>query len=617
MKETNRNAASLWWARRLAIGCTSASLAIVVAWVALPWLPMPRGLEDPVDSMPSTQVVDRLGAPLRTVAGANGTISCTLTESDVPRGIVMATLAAEDARFRSHPGFDARAIVRAAWQRARQGRVVSGASTITQQLVKLGDPRPRTLWNKAREAVLAARLERTWDKERILRSYLARINYGGRCAGLSEASRTYFGKPPAALDLAESAFLAAIPQAPARLGPWLHPERTKARQAWILGRCHRLGWIDDDELARALAEPIRLMPPGREFHAPHFVDQALAFRRPGFPAGRVPTTLDLSLQSRCEAIVRSHLAALRPMHVGESAVVVLENTLGGVLALVGSPDWRAPISGQVDGTRARRSPGSALKPFAYLLAIEDGATAADVLPDIPTRFATSTGLFEPLNYDRRFRGPVTLRTALANSLNVPAVRILADHGGPSRLLDLLAAMGVAKPSRPVEEIGLGLVLGGADVSLLELTGAYATLARLGVWIPTRLEPGPSPHGKRVASEDACWLLADILADPGARAECFGLETPLRAGFRFACKTGTSTGYRDNWALGFTPEFTVGVWTGNFDGSPMNGVSGVSGSMGKSSVFMQGDQAPRAASKAANPERMPAGSRSRDVPTSAA
>lgn len=563
-------------ARLLGWGAVSALVAGAAVWCAIPWLPMPRGIVDPSVARPPVEVVDRHGATLRVVPALDGTVARDLAEADIPRGVVLATLAAEDARFRSHPGFDLRAIVRAAWQCVRHRRVVSGASTITQQLVKLGEPRPRTLRTKAVEALLAARLEREWDKDRILRAYLARIDYGGRCTGLAEASRSYFGKPPAELDLAESAYLAAIPQAPARLNPRANPDRTRARQQWILRRCHALGWIDDDELARALAEPVRVRPAGRGFRAPHFVARVLA-TSPANPApAPLRTTLDLALQSRCEEVLRARLAALRGSNVRHGAVVVVHNATGDVLALVGSPDWTSSDAGQVDGTGARRSPGSALKPFAYLLALGDGATAADVVPDVPSDFATPTGVFRPSNYDRHCRGPVALREALANSLNIPAVRVLAAHGGPARLRGLLGEFGITTLDRPADDYGLGLVLGDGEVRLLELTGAYATLARLGRSIPTRLVPGPAPAGRRVAGEDACWLVADILADPAARAAEFGLETPLRTGFPVACKTGTSTGFRDNWAFGFTPEFTVGVWAGNFDGTPMENVSGVAG-----------------------------------------
>ncbi len=547
----------------------------IAARIALPWVPLPTGLDDPSVAAPPVELVDRHGATLRVVPAADGSIARELAEADVPRGIVLATMAAEDARFRSHPGFDALATLRAAWQCARHGRVVSGASTITQQLVKLAEPRPRTLRTKIVEAVLAMRLEREWDKDRVLRAYLARIDYGNHCAGLAEAARHYFAKAPADLDLAESAYLAAIPQAPSRLNPRLAPARTKARQEWILKRCLALGWIDAAEHARALAETIRLQPAGRAFRAPHFAGMVLAGGAPRGD-GTIATTLDLGLQERCERIAREHLSGLAAAHVRDAAVVAIDNATGDILALVGSPDWRAPRDGQVNGALARRSPGSALKPFVYLLAFGDGATPSDIVADVPSEFATTTGLFRPSNYDRHCRGPVPLREALADSLNIPAVKVLAAHGGAGRLKALLESCGISTLDRPDSHYGLGLALGDGEVRLIELAGAYSTLARLGERLPVRTRPGALPIRKRVAPSETCWLVADILADPAARAAEFGLETPLRTGFPLACKTGTSTGFRDNWAFGFTPEFTVGVWVGNFDGSPMDHVSGVTG-----------------------------------------
>lgn len=551
-----------------------------VGWLAISWVPLPQELRGPSVAGRSVELVDRQGTPLRVRPGLDGRIGREFAESEVAASMVAATVAAEDARFFRHGGVDFLATGRAAAQWWRHRRIVSGASTITQQLIKQVEPRPRTLRTKLLEWVQSWRLEREWDKAQILQAYLGRIDYGNGCLGLGEAARHYFGKRAADLELAESALLAGLPQAPTRLNPRRHFARAKARQEWILGRCRQLGSIDDAEYRRALATPIRLVPPVREFAAPHFVDQVLGdheWSTRGAAGGRVRTTLDLPLQQRCEEIVKRQLAELGRFHVEQAAVVVLENRTGSLRAMVGSADWFELERGQVNGAWARRSPGSALKPFTYLLALQDGVTAAHVIPDVPTEFATPTGVFRPANYDRHFRGPVSVREALANSLNVPAVRILAEHGGPERLQGFLKSLGLTTLERDAGDYGLGLTLGNAEVRLLELANAYATLGRLGEWLPVRwLEDGPTAAPRRVASSGACWLVTDILQDAAARSSSFGLETPLRFDFPVACKTGTSTGYRDNWALGFTADYTVGVWVGNFDGTPMQDVSGVMG-----------------------------------------
>ena len=548
---------------------------LAVGWLALPLLPMPDGLEDPVDAHPSTEWTDRHGVTLRWSASSDDSgLTASLAESEIPETIIRTTLAAEDARFYSHPGVDVAATLRAAWQWLRHGRVISGGSTLTQQLIKLGHPRPRTLRTKVIEAVMALRLERSWDKQRILRAYLARIDYGNRCLGLAAASRHYFGKGPGELDWAEAALLAGIPQAPTRLNPRLQMERAQRRQRWILQRCVRLGWRTMDEAVRDSFRSVGLRPVTPDFQAPHLVD--LAQRLDPKASGRVATTMDLRVQKTCEEAVRRHLVTLRDRQVRDAAVVVIDNSDGSVLAWVGSPDWYRAVDGQVNGPIARRSPGSALKPFAYLLGFERGVTAADVLADIPSEFATSTGIFRPENYDRHFRGPVSVREALAGSLNVPAVRLLERLGGPGPLRQRLIELGVGTLDRSENHYGLGLVLGDAEVRLIDLANAYATLARQGWHRPWRIRPGPLGPPIRVAEPAACWLVGDILRDPVARSAQFGLETPLRMGFPLACKTGTSSGFRDNWAFGFTSSHTVGVWVGNFDGSPMRDVSGVDG-----------------------------------------
>ena len=562
-----------WLRRRRA--WLALPLWALMGWLAVGWLPLPDGILDEARARPSIDWTDRHGQTLRTTPAPDGPWRLPLSEEDVPDCVVRCTLAAEDARFFRHPGVDPLATLRAAWQWARHGRVVSGASTITQQRVKLAHPRPRTLRTKVVEAALALRLEREWDKQRILRSYLSCIDYGNQAEGLAAAARHYFGKAPRDLSWAEAALIAGLPQAPSRLNPRLHPDRARARQAWILGRCVALGWLDAEDASRAMHEPLRLAPARKRWAAPHFVEVARA--QAGPPSGeRIQTTLDLGLQEACEDIVRSRLAALHGRHVEDAAVIVLANDSGDVWAWVGSPDWSRAGNGQVDGVLARRSPGSALKPFAYLRAFEDGATAADVVPDVPMRVATDTGVFEPRNYDGRFRGPVSLREALAGSLNIPAVHVLQRIGGPARLRGTLMDLGLETVSGEAGRHGLGLVLGDVEVRLADLANAYATIARMGRWLPWRATPGPASQGKVVARSDACWLVADILSDPLARAGQFGLHSPLALPSRTACKTGTSTGFRDNWAFGFNPRFTVGVWAGNFDGSPMKDVSGVTG-----------------------------------------
>ena len=619
------------WIRRLVL----LGLAWVALYHALPrCLDIPSALEAPLPA--STGFTDRTGQPLRRPP-AGGHRHESIRFEQIPKNLVDATVSAEDQRFWSHGGIDGIGTVRAALDSIFAGRSVSGASTITQQLVKVASERyhNRTWKDKLREMAFARKVEITWDKERILTAYLQRVEYGNQATGCAAAASLYFKKPLEDLSLAECAFLAGLPQAPTRLNPYRNFEGAKKRQEWILSRMHDDGRLTATEASQAAAEPLRLRRWTGGFEAPHFVEMLLAKSNddarltatplgtalspvpspgpasapststPGMPeapqvggpdnhdnhdnhdvldvrTGAIRTTLDLELQHFCESRLKQRLAQLESQRVREAAVVVLDNRTGGVRALIGSPDFWAPRGGQVNGALAARSAGSTLKPFTYVMALQQGDSPATIVDDLPIEFMTPTGVYAPENYDHRHYGPMSYREALANSLNIAAVRVLQRIGGPEVLHATLRSLDLTTLPEPAGHYGLGLTLGNAEVRLLELANAYACLARLGSWLPVVVRadeeppsPATTPKINRLNPE-ACWLIADILSDPHARARCFGLESPLRLPFPAAVKTGTSTDFRDNWCVGFTPEFTVAIWVGNFDRQPMDHVSGVTG-----------------------------------------
>lgn len=566
----------------------TALAAVLFCWFLLPlFFPLPVALTDNPSASPV--LLDRHGKPLHHLVLPDFTRSSPVTLDEVPADLIACTLAAEDKRFRSHGGIDLLATARAAKDALLHRRTVSGASTITQQLVKLSSaPAPRSLRTKLREALLARHLEMKWSKDEILAAYLNRLPYGNHRTGPAEAARFYFQKPLADLSLGESALLAGLPQAPSRLNPIKHPARALTRRGIVLDRL--AATYDASRISAARAEPLNLRP---------LPEKPLAPWLPASFDGSTTTRLSLNagLQQDVEAIVREELDKLSTSNLKHAAVVVLDNETREILALVSSGDWRDPDGGQINGALVPRSPGSALKPFTWLLAFEKGGLhPGSIVADIPTRFRTKEGLDAPENYDRTFRGPVTVREALACSLNVPAMRALNDLGGPRPLHQLLLDLGLDTIGPDPAPYGLGLTLGNAPVRLLDLTNAYATLAEGGVhrevrlWIADENAKGSSAPSSTIydlpstisdppstiCHLSSAYLIADILADPVARAPSFGRNGPLEQPFPCAAKTGTSSDFRDNWCLGFTAKFTVGVWAGNFDNSPMKGLSGVAG-----------------------------------------
>ena len=533
---------------------------------------LPDALENPPPE--AAEFLDREGRPLRLVPSLE---KGNLLLEQIPSVVQAAVLAAEDRRFLMHQGVDIFRVIRAAYDNVRSGRIVSGASTITQQLVKIATLRSpgfvRRGWAvKMYEAAAARQLERRWPKQRILLEYLNRIDLGHMTRGVGAASSYYFGKDAAALSEAEAALLAGIAQAPSRLDPLRRFQTARNRQLTVLKRMHEFGWLELDRYERAVAQPLRFEG-SRPFYAPHFVD--LLRKNSGTPLfGRVVTSLDLPLQSEIEQMVARHVRGLVEKRVSDAAVVVMANQTGEVRALVGSANYFAEGAGQVNGAWALRSPGSALKPFTYLLALESGVSAGRILADVPCSFETPDGPYQPENYSKVCSGPVPMRMALANSLNIPAVRLLNELGGSRPLVERLQAWGLSTLTRPSGFYGLGLTIGNAEVRLLELTNAYAALARLGEYAPFVMlrNDKPLPNG----NSNAAWIIADMLSDNTARSTSFGFYSALRFDFPVACKTGTSTSFRDNWCFAYTPEFTVGVWAGNFDGQPMREVSGVTG-----------------------------------------
>ena len=584
---------SFGWAAAVLLGL------LVVSRIALHFISIPPVLLRP--PIQSIALLDRNGIPLRE-ARVEERFSRELKIDDVPRHVINAVLAAEDKRFYQHHGVDWLATTRALTNGITRGHITSGASTITQQLIKISERRPRTVWTKLIEGVTALRLEQAWTKEQILCAYLNRVDFGNLNIGLASAADYYFGKPVTDLSDAEAAFLAGLPRNPRKLNPHVALHRAQSRQLTVLRRMEENGWIDAVRFATANAELLQLRPPRRQFRAPHFTD--LVLQQLGeIKDPELRTTLDLPLKEEVERILRERLAQLREHNVHNGAAVVIDNASGDVIALVGSADYFSPGTGQVNGAWAKRSAGSTLKPFTYLLAFERGATPATIVADVRTSFAAADGFYRPENYNRRCYGPVTYRTALASSLNIPAVKVCLAAGGAEALHERLRTVGLTTLDHPADVYGFGLTLGNCEARLLELTNAYASLARLGVYYPWRVlaDPAvasavsaesrathhapdalrqrtlqPAANGLRYSKPELVWQIADILSDNSARTLAFGINSALRYDFPVACKTGTSTDFRDNWTIGFTPEFTVGVWVGNFDGSPMHEVSGVTG-----------------------------------------
>ncbi|MGV3532051.1 MAG: penicillin-binding protein 1C [Chthoniobacteraceae bacterium] len=564
--------------RWLIRGLLAAAIVGAAGEMALRRTPFPEALQVPPRA--SAEFVDRTGRPLRRMLVEDRHYTQHAAISQISPALIEATLSAEDQRFRRHGGVDALAVLRAAWTASRGRTPASGASTITQQLVKLASPGPRTISTKLREIWLAMRVERTWGKERILVEYLNRLDYGNLQVGIAAASWHYFGKPPIDLSIAEAAFLAGLPKAPTRLNPHADPAPARERQRWILKRMLATGRISGSEFTRSAEEALHLEAPGSAFAAPHFVDLLLQRRGIISPeGGEIRTTLDLDLNRFVERVISEQLAKIVDKHATSAAAVVLHNPTGEVLALAGSGDYFQSDTGQVNGAWIVRSPGSTVKPFTYLLALENGANPCSIVADVPSEFATPTGLYRPNNYNHRFHGPVSLRFALGNSLNVGAIRTLQIAGGPEALHRRMSDLGITTLGHPAEHYGLGLTLGNGEMRLLELANAFGTLARLGVHQPYRLLKGgeqSSTEGRAVCDRRAAYLIADMLADNSARSAAFGLDSFLAFDFPVACKTGTSSDYRDNWVFGYTPEFTVGVWVGNADGSPMREITGVTG-----------------------------------------
>lgn len=546
--------------------CAGLALAALLCGAALP--PRAAGLEAP---RASTLVTDRFGRPLRAYLDGRGDSACVpLKLSGISPWLSLATLAAEDKRFFSHPGVDLRAAARAFVQNARSGRTVSGASTITQQLARALEPRPRGIFGKMTEMFSALRLEAGHSKEEILEAYFNGVSYGALLTGAGAAALDYFGLPASDLSPAQAALLAGIPKSPVNYDPRRNPAAAFARQRLVLGRMSELGLLDAEAYRLALAEKVKIKEKERFFSAPHFADQAL--RRGG--GGGLATTLDSRVQEAAARALAGQLAALKGRnHVKNGAVLVLDNATGGVLAWVGSNDFfDSRNGGQVDGVTALRQPGSALKPFLYALALSRGAKASDPVEDSPLYPA---GGHAPANYDRTYHGRVRLREALACSYNVPAVRLVQKTGVPE-LLSTLKDFGFESLARPAEFYGEGLALGNGEVTLLELTNAYATLARGGVWLPVRLGPPEAAPARRAMGRAQAYIVSSMLSDNAARAPAFGPDSAFRLPFDLAAKTGTTKDYRDNWAVGYTPEWTVGVWVGNFSGAPMRKVSGITG-----------------------------------------
>jgi len=597
--------------KRMLIAATAIAAIFLALWAYLfSGLPDPASLEEHFYA-PSIRIEDRYGRLLYESFPEEGGRHTSVPLESIPLALQQATIATEDQNFYQNPGVDFAGILRALWINLQGGETLAGGSTLTQQLARDllmtdAERTERSLRRKLREGYLAWQLARTYNKEEILAFYLNQTYYGSLSYGVEAASQTYFGKPVSELGLAECALLAGLPQAPALYSPLVDLDAAAARQAVVLALMEKQGYITTEQQILAEKQPLALADTPYPMQAPHFSLWVRAQLDDLLPASTrrqsgglvVRTTLDLDWQRLAERAVQQQLADLQESpdglghNVNSAALVALDPATGQVLAMVGSPDYfDTANAGAINMALAPRQPGSAIKPILYAAALNPAAaqpwTPATLMLDVSTSFTTHDGkVYTPTNYDGLEHGPVLLRTALASSLNIPAV-LTADHAGLEAFLDQASRLGIASLNSQ-GDYDLSLALGVGQVRLIELTAAFGAFANGGYRLTPQailevsdaqgslLYAPPSTAPQRALDARVAWLISDILSDDSARALGFGPNTVLNIGRPAAVKTGTTTNFHDNWTVGYTPDLVVGVWVGNTTHQAMSDVTGLTG-----------------------------------------
>lgn len=585
--------------RYFVVGIVFSCLFIFIPLVTMLFLqelPHPKELSTR-QIQQTSKIYDRNGALLYEIyANQNRTI---VPLSTIPKSLKNATLAIEDKNFYQHPGFDISAILRAINQNSK-GQSVQGGSTITQQLIKSSMLTPeQSITRKLKEIVLAFWAERLYTKDEILGMYFNQIPYGGTAWGVEAASEVYFNKSVHQLNLAESAFLAGLTQAPSEYSPFTKDEsRWKNRQKEVLRRMVALHYISQKEADEASKQKLAFNEPTVALKAPHFVNYVKDFliKKYGLALVEkggliVTTSLDLKLQEKAQQVVADEIGKDGYLNISNGAAVIADPKTGDILAMVGSKDFYDAESGNVNLATSLRQPGSTVKVITYAAALSNGLSAASILDDTPVTYTVPGGQsYSPVNYDGKYRGKVPLRLSLANSLNIPAVRTLQQIGVPT-MIRLARDMGISSWNEPDSSYGLSTTLGSSEVTMLDMVSVNSTLANEGRRIPLNpilkitdykgdiVEEKEPTQGEQILQQGVAFIINDILADNAARSLAFGPNSPLNIpGQTVSVKTGTTDNKRDNWTNGYTQNIVISVWVGNNNNAPMNPslASGITG-----------------------------------------
>ncbi len=578
------------------LGCfiTLIVVSVFQSYIFLKELPSPYSIGK-INYSLSSHIYDRNNTLLYEIYREQNRTPVTLKE--LPSFVAEATISIEDKDFYNHQGVAFFSGIIRAVKEMIINKNLQGGSTITQQLVKTALLSPeRTITRKIKEVILALWTEKIYSKDKILEMYLNQVPYGGSSYGIEEAAQTYFGKKAKLLTVDEAALLVGLPQAPSIYSPYNNPKAAEDRRNEVLAAMKNQGFIDEAAKIKYQKLKIEVLPPKTSIRAPHFVfytknqlENYFGIKTVEEGGLKVTTTLDNNIQEEAEKILKEELDKIGYLNVSNGAILVTQPSTGEILAMVGSYDYFTQPFGAFNVTTALRQPGSSIKPIMYSLALQKGYTAASILDDSPVIFnIAGSESYRPVNYDNKFHGKVPLRYALANSYNIPAVKTL-NNLGVDNFIDFATKMGIGTWTDK-SRYGLSLTLGGGEVTMVDMAEAFGVLANFGYKIPINyfqkikdssgnILREMTPFKIKEIDPAIAFIISDILADDFARTSAFGTRSFLEIpGYKVAVKTGTTNDKKDNWTIGYTPEFLVAVWVGNNDNTPMNPylTSGITG-----------------------------------------